>query len=85
MGLPAVKSSRLLDVSCPALTCSRYLHFCDANQILVRVNISFRGHVVALVPLKGLRIVRKPHPLAWTVADNIAFRARDGVLQGNCI
>jgi hypothetical protein len=24
-------------------------------------------------------------PLAWTIADNIAFRARDGVLQGNCI
>jgi hypothetical protein len=23
--------------------------------------------------------------VAWTIADNIAFRARDGVLQGNCI
>ena len=62
-GLPAVKSSRLLDVIFHGLTCGGYLHFCDVNQILIGVDVSLRVHVVSFMTLKNFRIVHFPSPL----------------------
>jgi len=67
-GLPAVKSSCLLDVIFHRLTCGGYLHFCDVNQILIRVDVSLRVHVVSFMTLKNFRIVHFPGPLFGNIA-----------------
>lgn len=63
-----LESSRLLDIIFHGLTCGGYLHFCDVNQILIRVDVSLRVNVVSFMTLKNFRIVHFPGPLFGNIA-----------------